>query len=127
MELKRSGHATSKDFSWGHVTARDKHGHDAADRLAGDGAAAHALPERTVKEVRHSKMVVRDVQLMMVDIWLARSKEQSTFASRGSFICFCPGFGEAPILQPERAWGSPPSVFQFQVVGEQGSRVNYRT
>ena len=52
-----------------------KHGNDAADCLASAAAAANSLPEGIVQETLHRKQVVRDVQLMMVEILSARSKD----------------------------------------------------
>ena len=78
---KVKGHATLKDVSSGRVSARDKHGNDAADSLASEAAAANSLPKQAVKEVLHRKRVVRNVQLMMTRILAARSQQLQIFAA----------------------------------------------
>ena len=74
---KVKGHATPKDVSSGRVSARDKHGNDAADRLASEAAVANSLPKHAVEERLRRKQVVRDVQLMMTNILAARSQQLS--------------------------------------------------
>jgi ribonuclease HI len=71
---KVKGHATLRDVRCGRVSSRDKHGNDAADCLASAAAVANSLPESTVKDVLYRKRVVRDLQLMMVNIIVARSQ-----------------------------------------------------
>ena len=73
---KVKGHATALDVRRGRVSARDKHGNDGADHLAtAAAAAANSLPQQVVEEALHRKQVVRDVQLMMIEILSARSKQ----------------------------------------------------
>ena len=81
---KVKGHATSGDVQKGYVSARNKHGNDAADALATSAAHSHALPARAVQEVFYRRRVVRDVQLMMVDILSARSQSLAAHCSDGS-------------------------------------------
>ena len=70
---KVKGHATADDVASGRVALSDKHGNDAADALAGKGAATHALPSAEVRAVKHRHAVAQSVQRMMVDILLARA------------------------------------------------------
>ena len=74
------GHATVQDVRRGRVSARDKHSNDGAGRLAVSGAAANSLPLEVVGVALHRKRVVRDVQLMMVDILAARARQLSVTA-----------------------------------------------
>ncbi len=54
------------------VTSRDKHGNDAADKLASDAAKSHALPQHIVREVKHRRNVTIAIQRMMIDVLSAR-------------------------------------------------------
>ena len=81
---KVKGHATYKDVQRDNVSSRDKHGNDAADALATTAAKSHALPARVVQEVLYRKKVVRDVQLMMIDILAARSESLANHRSDSS-------------------------------------------
>jgi ribonuclease HI len=69
---KVKGHATPEDVAGGLVSARDKHGNDAADALAGKGARSHASSGEHVRYVMHRRSVTKAVQLMMLDILSAR-------------------------------------------------------
>ena len=74
VELSKvKGHATSTDVRKGVVSARDKHGNDAADALASSAAQANSLPSHTVANIMHRKRVLKDIQVMMVEILEARS------------------------------------------------------
>ena len=74
VELSKvKGHATSIDVRKGVVSARDKHGNDAADALASSAAQANSLPAHTVANIMHRKRVLKDIQVMMVEILVARS------------------------------------------------------
>ena len=70
---KVKGHATADDVASGRVALLDKFGNDAADALAGKGAATHALPPAEVRAVKHRYAVAQSVQHMMVAILLARA------------------------------------------------------
>ncbi len=69
---KVKGHATCRDVAKGRVLERDKHGNDAADRLAARAAFSHSLPPHVVNNVLHRRKVVKAVQLMMIAILQAR-------------------------------------------------------
>ena len=69
---KVKGHATPKDVAAGRVSARDKHGNDAADCLASAGASSHAAPPLVVREVMHRRAVAKAVQTMMIAVLAAR-------------------------------------------------------
>ena len=75
---KVKGHATSNDVRKGVASARDNHGNDAADALASSAAQAHSLPSHVVKDTLHRKRVLRDIQIMMVEILMARSVQVQT-------------------------------------------------
>ena len=69
---KVKGHSTCKDVAKGTVTARDKHGNDAADTLASSAAMSHAMPAHVVRSLLHRRDVVKAVQRMQIDILSAR-------------------------------------------------------
>ena len=71
---KVKGHATCRDVAKGRVLERDKHGNDAADRLASGAAYSHSLPAHVVRAVLHRRKVVKAVQLMMIAILQARAQ-----------------------------------------------------
>ena len=56
---KVKGHATSKDVLSGRVCAADKHGNNAADFLATEGAKSHCLSANMVRDVTHRRFVTR--------------------------------------------------------------------
>ena len=77
---KAKGHATWRDGTLGQVLAADKHGNDKADALATAGAVMHSLSKQFVSEHLTRTKVTSDLQHMMVDILLARSKASTIHA-----------------------------------------------
>ena len=81
---KVKGHATADDVASGRVALSDKHGNDAADALAGKGAATHALPSAEIRAVKHRYAVAQSEHQMLVDILLARAACKLEYGSSAS-------------------------------------------
>ena len=78
MISKVKGHASWKDVRNGTATREDKLGNDAADRLAREGAASHALSPEYVQQAKARLMVAREVQAMMIEIVAARAAKDKS-------------------------------------------------
>jgi len=86
---KVKGHAKLVDVASGRVTARDKHGNDAADKLASDAAKSHALPQHIVRAVQHRRHVTVAIQRMMIDVLAARMHRVAQHADDHSSSSCC--------------------------------------
>ena len=72
MFCKVKGHVTETDVISGAVQKIDKIGNDAADELARQGAAAHAVPDEVRREVQMQRVAAKGVQRMMLEIIIER-------------------------------------------------------